>query len=42
MDARITTVLSVIHRENPKGQLMLALLVEVLVVALVVSTQFIQ
>ena len=42
MGARIASVVSVIHRENQKGQLMLALLVEALIVILCVSAQLIQ
>lgn len=42
MDTKITTVLSVINRENQKGLLMFALLVEALIVALCVSAPLIQ
>lgn len=42
MGTRMALVVSVIHRENQKGQLMWALLVEALIVVLCVSAQLIQ
>lgn len=42
MGSRMASVVSVIHQENQKGQLMLALLVEALIVVLCVSGQLIQ
>lgn len=42
MGTRISSVVSVMNQENQKGQLLLALLVEALIVLLCVSAQLIQ